>query len=45
MISVTQPLLARWLVDGEVTNETVLQPWTGYASACADTVIETGVSN
>jgi len=44
MLGVSSPLLVRWLVDDAVTHEQVLQPWTGHASARADTIVEMGVS-
>jgi uncharacterized membrane protein (UPF0127 family) len=43
MIGVTQPLLVRFMLDGEITQEVVLQPWTGHARARCDTIVETGV--
>jgi uncharacterized membrane protein (UPF0127 family) len=44
MLGVRSPLLVRWLVDDELTHEQVLQPWTGHASARANTIVEMGVS-
>jgi uncharacterized membrane protein (UPF0127 family) len=43
MLFVTEPLLVRWLAHGEVTQEVILQPWTGHATAPADRVIEIGI--
>jgi len=45
MIGVREPLLVRWLVDDELTHETVLQPWTGHASARANMIIETAATD
>lgn len=40
MVGVRRPLLVTWLAEGVVTQETLLDPWTGHASARADRVIE-----
>jgi len=40
MLCVRKPLKVTWVADGEITYQTELQPWTGYAKAKADTVIE-----
>jgi hypothetical protein len=40
MLFVRKPLKVTWLAQGERTMQTVLKPWTGYAKAKADTVIE-----
>ncbi len=45
MIGVREPLLVRWLVDDTVTNEAVLQPWTGHASARANMIVETAATD
>jgi len=44
MVGVTSPLLVRWLIDDTVTNEAVLQPWIGHASARANTIVETAAA-
>jgi uncharacterized membrane protein (UPF0127 family) len=43
MLFVREPLLVRWLAHGEITQEVVLKPWVGHATAPADRVIEIGI--
>ena len=40
MIGVRRPLQVTFLIDGKVTGEAVLRPWTGVAKAPADTIVE-----
>lgn len=40
MLFVRFPIDALWVADGEVTGVKRLDPWTGFASARADTLIE-----
>ena len=40
MLFVPFPIDAVWLVDGEVTRVERLRPWTGFAWARADVVLE-----
>jgi hypothetical protein len=40
MLGVRRPLLVEWLLDREVVQTQVLDPWVGKGQAWADTVIE-----
>jgi hypothetical protein len=40
MLGVRRPLLVDWLLDREVVQTQVLDPWVGKGQAWADTVIE-----
>ena len=40
MVGVTQPLQVEWYVGDDLVRVEELKPWTGYASAEADRVIE-----
>lgn len=40
MVGVREPLEVTWLADGEVTQQRVLRPWTGWGVARADRVLE-----
>ena len=40
MLFVPFPIDALWLVDGEVRQVKRLQPWIGFGSAAADTLVE-----
>jgi len=40
MLGVRTEIGVLWLRDGVVTQRAVLEPWTGYDAAVADTVIE-----
>jgi len=44
MVGVREPLDVTFSVKGSTTLEVGLTPWTGYASARADRVIEEGVA-
>jgi len=43
MVGVRKPLRVEWHVDDRCVRTEELSPWTGYASARADTVVERGV--
>ena len=40
MVGVRRPLQVEWYVDDDLVRVEELKPWTGYASAKADRVIE-----
>ncbi len=40
MLGVHKPLQVTFYANGEKTHEEVLDPWTGRASARADTIVE-----
>lgn len=45
MLFVFEPLRVIWCRDGEVVQDEILEPWTGYGAADADSVIEVPVAS